>query len=131
MDDQNVLADIDRRALAGRARAYEHRCERWLEHWKGPHSADAEDPLTAVRRFAPLIALEIHDRNAELTLLAIERSRIAWLALVRYKAIRPHLAEPFVSDLVWLKHEIERVFPQARAAGPPSPEGSQGVVPTM
>ena len=114
MDDHDALAaDIDRRALASRARTYSQRCERWLEHHKDQDPVDSTDPLTVVRRFSPFIPLQIREGNAEVALLAIERSRMAWLALVKHKAIRPHLAEPFVSDLVWLKHEVERIFPHA------------------
>jgi len=117
MDDQNAIsANIDRRALASRALSYSERCEQWLEGWKDENPTDVADPLTVVRRFAPFIPLQIRDGNAEVAMLAIEHSRLAWLALVKHKAIRPPLAEPFVSDLVWLKHEVERVFPHARGA---------------
>jgi hypothetical protein len=116
MDDPTALEDLDRRALAGRALAYAQRCERWLEHRNDGDVVDAADPLTIVRRFAPFIALQIRDRNAEVALLAIERSRTAWLELVKQKAIRLPLAASFVSDLVWLKHEVVRVFPHAAEA---------------
>jgi hypothetical protein len=117
MDDQDALSvNIDRRALASRALSYSERCEQWLEGSKDEDPVDAADPLTVVRRFAPFIPLQIRDGNAEVAMLAIEHSRMAWLALVKHKAIRPLLAEPFVSDLVWLKHEVERVFPHARGA---------------
>jgi hypothetical protein len=106
-------ANIDRRFLASRAHRYSVRCERWLESAGDTDTdpIDAADPLTVVRRFSPFILLQIREGNRDVALTAIEHSRVAWLALVKQKAIRPHLAEPFVTDLVWLKHEVARVLP--------------------
>jgi hypothetical protein len=126
------LVETDRCALARRALTYSQRCERWLEHRKEPDPADILSPLAVVRRFAPFIPLQIRDGNAEVALLAIERSRTAWLELVKHKAIRPPLAEPFVTDLVWLKHEVGRVFPHAAATNQSlSSVGGVDIVPTM
>jgi hypothetical protein len=55
------------------------------------------------------------DGSAKAALVAIERSRGAWLELVRRGVVSPAQAEPFIGDLAWASAELERVFPRARA----------------
>ena len=53
--------------------------------------------------------------SAKAALVALERSHSAWLALTAATLVPPAAAEALLSDLVWLRLEIERVFPHARA----------------
>jgi hypothetical protein len=53
--------------------------------------------------------------SAKAALVALERSHAAWLALSAAKLVPSATAEALLSDLVWLRLEIERVFPHARA----------------
>jgi hypothetical protein len=52
--------------------------------------------------------------SAKAALVALERSHSAWLVLSTAKLVPSATAEALLSDLVWLRLEIERVFPQAR-----------------
>jgi hypothetical protein len=53
--------------------------------------------------------------SAKAALVALERSHSAWLALSAAKLVPPASAEALLSDLVWLRLEVERVFPHARS----------------
>ena len=56
-----------------------------------------------------------HDGSAKAALVAIDRSRGAWSALVAAPArIRPNEAARLLDDLRWLEAEVERIFPNAR-----------------
>jgi hypothetical protein len=90
--------------------------------------------VVVVRRLSPIVPTEIEravagwiapadegrelaadpEDAARMALVAIEHSRKAWLALLRNQEIRAIAAEPFITDLVWLKHEVERTFPASR-----------------
>lgn len=140
MEDEAVRMPIDVRALDRRAQRYSRRCERWLgERDKRDVLGDATQPLVIVSRLSQILPAEVRgaieawlrddggelgadpEDAAAIALVAIEKSRDAWLALVRTRQIRALLAEPFVTDLVWLKHEIERAFPATRtSAGAPN-----------
>ena len=121
---------IDLRALERRAKQYSRRCDTWLTGRPFESTASLEDPMVIVRRLSQIVPAEIvralaawlstaddgdlpadPEHAAELALMAIERSRHAWLALVRTQHIGGTAAQPFIADLVWLKHEVERVFP--------------------
>jgi hypothetical protein len=52
--------------------------------------------------------------SAKAALVALERSHGAWLALSAAKLVPRASAEALISDLVWLRLEIERIFPHAR-----------------
>jgi len=129
----------DHRALDRRAQRYCSRCAQWGER-RGSHErqrqADRDHPAAIIGRLSDLVAAEIARALAEscdtgpeqqlahadsygsaaIALIAIEQSRQAWLAMVRDRDVRPTVAQPFVSDLVWLKHEVERAFPGIRFA---------------
>jgi hypothetical protein len=53
--------------------------------------------------------------SAKAALVALERSHGAWLALSAAKLVPRATAEALLSDVVWLRLEIERVFPHARS----------------
>jgi hypothetical protein len=56
-----------------------------------------------------------HDGSAKVALLAVERSQAAWLQIIEQGMATWQEAEPFIRQLLWLRDEIERVFPNARA----------------
>jgi hypothetical protein len=130
---------VEQRALERRAQRYASRCLQWRER-RAAHEPQADRerhrPAAVVSRLCELVAAEIacalsessdsgpEQRiahadayaSAAIALIAIEQSRQAWLALVRDQDVRSIAAQPFVSDLVWLKHEVERAFPGIRFA---------------
>jgi hypothetical protein len=103
---------------------------------RGDGTDDGLQPMTIVSRLSLIVPTEIDralaawfappDESHELivdpedaaaiALVAIEHSRGAWLALVKSQQIRAVAAEPFITDLVWLRHEVERTFPNRREA---------------
>jgi hypothetical protein len=123
---------VDLFAVAERSHAYAARCTLWLAQ-PGNTVNDADsDPLIVGELVAIVAANARHAIGpwvspdgaiVELTidpgaaaasaLAAIDRSRVAWLAMVRTRRISALSAAPFVIDLVWLKHEIARAFPDA------------------
>ena len=130
---------IDHRALERRARRYSYRCAQWLDRSSSherPHAGERDHPVAIVDRLSDLVATEIVRALAEssdtgperhlthadayasatIALIAIEQSRQAWLSLVREQQVLATAAQPFVSDLVWLKYEVERAFPGIRFA---------------
>jgi hypothetical protein len=129
--DEPLQIPVDLRALERRAQQYSRRCARWLDGRTS--ESNAVDPIVIVRRFAAIVPAEIEralaawlstgdetelaadpEHSARIALVAIEHSRSAWLALVKDQHIRGLAAQPFISDLVWLKHEVERTFPRTR-----------------
>lgn len=77
-------------------------------------SAKIYRALTGVAR--PYLADSIDaDGSAKAALVALERSHAAWLALIAAKLVSAVGGEALVSDLVWLRVEIERIFPNAPA----------------
>ena len=121
---------VDLRALDRRAKLYSRRCDTWLTGRPIESAASLDDPVVIVRRLSQIVPAEITralaawlstadecelpadpEHAAEIALMAIEHSRHAWLALVRAQHIGGIAAQPFIADLVWLKHEVERVFP--------------------
>jgi len=58
-----------------------------------------------------------HDGSAKVALLGIERSHAASLQLIETGLVSAAEAEPFITDLIWLTDELERVFPKARLFG--------------
>ena len=118
-----------------RARVYGDRVHVWLEA-RGFLSVDEPgDPRAVIGWFHNGIASKIHralygradderrkrdgpadhDGSAKVALLGIERSHGAWLELAYCGYASPAEIEPFISDLIWLSDELERVFPRARA----------------
>jgi hypothetical protein len=123
-------------ALCVHARAYVD----WVYTWLRTHAAfaevrDPEDPRAVVSWFYSMIYVKIrralrslaednpagrdwpadHDGSAKVALLAVERSHAAWLQITARGIATWNETEPFVRQLLWLRDEIERVFPNARA----------------
>jgi hypothetical protein len=120
MDTSDARVDfpIDIEALTRRCRMYAARCDGLtdvaplsaslsaqvlcaLDGWL---SANAGDELSSDPEHAAADALR-----------TIERSRQAWLAMVKSREVRAISAASSVADLVWLKYEIGRAFPNAAA----------------
>ena len=122
--------------LCEHARAYVD----WMFAWLRTHDTfaavtDPEDPRAVVSWFYSMIYVKVrralhglaeddpderdgpadHDGSAKVALLAVERSQAAWLQIIE-RGLAPWTeAEPFVRQLLWLRDEIERIFPNARA----------------
>lgn len=118
---------IDDRTLQARAARYALRCERWIDRLPPCHVRSSRDAPMIVH-LALVMREEVHEAvadtagparaangdaytSAAVALIAIDQSRRTWLRLVRGRHVRAVAAEPFVSDLVWLKHELRRAFP--------------------
>jgi hypothetical protein len=122
--------------LCEHARAYFD----WVYAWLRTHDAfaevrDPEDPRAVVSWFYSMIYVKVrralrglaeddpgerdwpadHDGSAKVALLAVERSHAAWLQIIEHGIATWNEAEPFIRQLLWLRDEIERVFPDARA----------------
>jgi len=117
------------------AHAYGRRCHKWLQDWQGRSSMDPADPLAVIGWFSHFIPAKVyralmglaeddpderdwptdHDGSAKIALIAIERSRAAWLSLVERGQTNAQAAEPFVSALLSMEADVERIFPNARA----------------
>lgn len=123
-------------ALCQRAEAYAD----WVFAWLRTHDAFAkasnpDDPRAVVGWFYLMIPPKTvravkglaeddpaerewpadHDGSAKVALLAVERSHAAWLQIIGRGMATWNEAEPFVRQLLWLRDEIERIFPNARA----------------
>ena len=123
-------------ALRQHAKAYVD----WVFAWLRTHPSFAEtsgpdDPRAVVKWFYTMIYVKIrralrglaeddpalrdwpadYDGSAKVALLAVERSQAAWLQIIERGFVTWTEAEPFVRQLLWLRDEIERIFPNARA----------------
>lgn len=56
-----------------------------------------------------------HEGSAKVALLGTERSHEAWLQLAADQVVSWADAQDFVRELVWIRDEIDRIFPNARA----------------
>jgi hypothetical protein len=128
--EQPVLPP-ESRLLHERALEYAMRCHDWLKERDDAGSIDPADAIAVIgwipskihRALAGLAEDDPstrdwpadHDGSAKIALIAIERSSAAWLALVEKAKIAADVAEPFVSDLLWMEGELERMLPNARA----------------
>jgi hypothetical protein len=122
--------------LCERALAYFDRVFAWLRtHDAFAAATDPEDPRAVVSWFYSMIYVKVrralhgladddpgerdrpadHDGSAKVALLAVERSQAAWLQIIERGLAPCTEADPFVRQLLWLRHEIERIFPNARA----------------
>jgi hypothetical protein len=134
LDDSPLQIPIDLRALQRRAHQYARRCEAWLTERADARADVVHHSVVVVGRLSLIVPTEINhavagwlrpddaprelvvdpEDAAAMALVAIEHSRSAWMALLRCQEIRAIAAEPFITDLVWLKHEMLRVFPNVR-----------------
>ena len=126
----------DHETLCEHARSYFD----WVFAWLRTHDTfaavtDPEDPRAVVSWFYSMIYVKVRravhglaeddpaqrdwpadfDGSAKVALLAVERSQAAWLEIIERGFATWNEAEPFVRQLLWLRDEIERIFPNARA----------------
>ena len=126
---------LDHEALCEHARTYLD----WVFAWRRAHEAfatvtDPGDPRAVVSWFCSLIYVKVrralrglaeddpaerdwpadHDGSAKVALLGVERSQEAWLQIVERGHATWNEAEPFIRQLLWIRDEIERIFPNAR-----------------
>ena len=126
---------IEHEGLCEHASAYVD----WVFAWLRSHESfaavtDPDDPRAVVRWYYTMIYVKIrralrgladdsvdgrdwpadHDGSAKVALLAVERSQAAWLQIIEQGMATWREAEPFIRQLLWLRDEIERVFPNAR-----------------
>ena len=123
-------------ALRHHAKAYLDWAHAWLRtHPSFADARDPGDPRAAISWYHAMIHIKILralrglaeddpsardwpadcDGSAKVALLAIERSHEAWLQLIMRGMVMWLDGEPFVKQLLWLRDEIERVFPNARS----------------
>ena len=126
----------DHAAIEERAHQYALTVHAWLKQHRDRHrTRSADDPIAVIAWYGFLIPAKIsraihglaehgrdsdgypkdHEGSAKIALLAIERSHVSWLELVRRGDVSMSNAAGFLSDLVWLGSELERVVPHARA----------------
>jgi hypothetical protein len=126
----------DHESLCEHARAYFDWAFAWLRiHDAFAEVSDPDDPRAVVSWFYSMIYVKVrravrglaeddptvrgwpadHEGSAKVALLAVERSQAAWLQIVERGLATWPEAEPFVRQLLWLRDEIERIFPNARA----------------
>ena len=126
----------DHESLCEHARAYFDWAFAWLRtHDVFAEVSDPDDPRAVVSWFYSMIYVKVrravrslaeddptvrdwpadHEGSAKVALLAVERSQAAWLQIVERGLATWTEAEPFVRQLLWLRDEIERIFPNARA----------------
>ncbi len=121
--------------IESRAHAYSDSVDAWLEARNSGSIDQPTDPRAVIAWFRYSIPAKIHraihglacddpterdwpadhDGSAKVVLLGIERSRAAWLEIVRRGLASPAEVEPFLAVLIWLSDQLERVFPRARA----------------
>jgi hypothetical protein len=120
--------------IRARAETYRHDVRTWLQARAYLSIEKPSDPRAVVAWFHTVVPAKIvraltgladdiperdwpadHDGSAKVALLGIERSHVAWLQMVDRALASRAQVEPFISDLVWIGEEIERVFPHARA----------------
>ena len=122
--------------LCEHASAYVDSVFAWLRSHEGfAKASDPEDPRAVVTWFYSLIYVKIrravrglagadaggrdwpadHDGSAKVALLGVERSQDAWLQIIERGHATWSDAEPFIRQLLWMRDEIERIFPNARA----------------
>jgi len=121
--------------IEDRARGYSRGVAGWSQAATPPPDRNHADPRSIVLRYAAFIPPKVHralmgcgeapqdrhegafDRDgcAKVALLAIERSRDAWIQLAACGLAPFADADRFVSDLGRLAGDLNRVFPRARA----------------
>jgi hypothetical protein len=114
-------------AIEQRARAYSFGTAGWLQTAGSSPERDDADPRTVLAHCCALIPVKIYralmglapterDGTAKVALLAIDRSRAAWIEVVERGLATVGAVEPFVAELGCLAGEFERVFPNARGS---------------
>jgi hypothetical protein len=128
----------EHQGIADRARDYSFGVAGFLQRVEAPPERDHVDPRSVILHDCAFIPPKIyraltgldrwhddpddwpadHDRSAKRALIAIERSRTAWIAIAERGLAPIADAEQFGSDLSRLADDLDRVFPNARASVP-------------
>ena len=124
---------VEHAPVNARAKEYAFRTFRWLQVRETSSPGGRDDAYEVVSWFHFMIGAKINraltvwpddddelvssdaDGSAKVALIGIERSHAAWLSLVERDLVSAGDAEPFITDLVWLGQELERIRPHARA----------------
>ncbi|OFW17347.1 MAG: hypothetical protein A3F70_14630 [Acidobacteria bacterium RIFCSPLOWO2_12_FULL_67_14] len=122
--------------LETRANSYSVSVHAWLRTHDGfARSSDCHDPRAVIGWFHMLIPAKVaralrgladddpagrtwpadHDGSAKVALVGIERSHAAWLQHVSDQVVTGGHVQDFVRELAWMRDEIDRIFPTARA----------------
>lgn len=131
---ERMLPEHER--LDARAKSYALSVHAWLRtHDEAARSSDPRDPRAVIGWFHMLISVKVaralrgladddpaertwradHEGSAKVALLGTERSHEAWLQLAADQVVSWADAQDFVRELVWIRDEIDRIFPNARA----------------
>jgi len=136
IEDMKGHVAPEHQPIEDRARGYSRGVAGWSQAAGAPPpDCDRADPRSIVLRYAAFIPPKVHraligfgeaqqdpaegasdsDGSAKVALLAIERSRDAWIQLAACGLAPFADADRFVSDLGRLAGDLNRVFPRARA----------------
>jgi hypothetical protein len=125
--------DRDDHPLIVRARVYASDVYYWLDE-RHLEDGDPASPPSVIKWYSTLVPAKItralhglaweepdldpderdYDGSAKVALIGLERSHAAWLELVERGDASANDIHPFVTDLVWITDELDRVFPNAR-----------------
>jgi hypothetical protein len=122
----------EHREIEHRAEAYSEWVRGWLRARNHNADRDPTDPVNVIAWFASLNASKIHralvglaeddgDRefppdhegSAKVAIIGIERSQTAWLQLVSKGRVTAAAATPCITELDWLREQLDAVFPTA------------------
>jgi hypothetical protein len=119
--------------IEARARSYFTRAHAWLRRQDNRPLHNPGDPRAIINWFDSLIPAKVHraltglaegwdfdsppdhDGSAKVALIGIDRSHEACLDAIECKLASVQEMRPLIEDLEWLRGELERVFPHARA----------------
>lgn len=124
----------EHKIIDDRAKAYMFWVMDWLKDRNRSGRSDPGDPLDVIAWYAFLNGSKIHraltgladddgdrefppdfDGSAKVALIGIDRSLEAWRHLVATQRVTESAARPCVNELLWLRDQLEQVFPNARA----------------
>jgi hypothetical protein len=119
--------------IEARAHGYFTRARAWARSHDEQALGDPRDPRAIVNWFHSLIPAKVHraliglaegwdcdgppdyDGSAKVAIIGIDRSREAYLDAIECGLVSGEETRPLLEDLDWLRGELERVFPRARA----------------
>jgi hypothetical protein len=120
-------------SIEARAHDYFSRAHAWVRTQDEPVLGDPGDPRAVINWFHSLIPAKVHralvgladgwdfdgppdhDGSAKVALIGIDRSHEACLDAIACALATAEDMRPLIDDLEWLRGELERVFPRARA----------------
>jgi hypothetical protein len=135
-DMAHLFPDVapEHQPIEKRARAYSFDAAGWLQTVEPPAAHDHPDPRSVVLHYCAFIPPKVHRAliglscwkqdpdltddhigSAKIALIAIDRSRAAWIALADRGLASVADAARFVFVLGRLADDLERVFPNARS----------------